>query len=159
MYWKGMRQQIQRHTKVCPRCQISKRHKKKYGHLPPKIATIAPWIQVCVDLVGPYTVKALDGTIMDFMCLTMIDPATGWFEIVELPNTEVQYVRKGEEVVEVIIDKSSACISRLFNKTWLSRYPKARSIIYDNGSEFKLYFEQLCDSYSLLLGSDSTTFH
>ena len=149
MYWKGMRQQIQRHTKVCPRCQISKRHKKKYGHLPPKIATIAPWIQVCVDLVGPYTVKALDGTIMDFMCLTMIDPATGWFEIVELPNTEVQYVRKGEEVVEVIIDKSSACISRLFNKTWLSRYPKARSIIYDNGSEFKLYFEQLCDSYSL----------
>ena len=83
---------------------------------------------------------------MDFMCLTMIDPATGWFEIVELPNTDVLYVRKGEEVAEVIIDKSSKCIARLFNKTWLSRYPKARSIIYDNGSEFKLYFEQLCES-------------
>ena len=86
---------------------------------------------------------------MDFMCLTMIDPATGWFEIVELSNTDVLYVRKGEEVVEVIIDKSSKCIARLFNKTWLSRYPKAQSIIYDNGSEFKLYFEQLCESYSL----------
>jgi len=79
----------------------------------------------------------------------MIDPATGWFEIVELPIAEVSYVRKGEEVVEVIIDKSSKCVARLFNKTWLSRYPKAISIIYDNGSEFKLYFEQLCDSYSL----------
>ena len=31
----------------------------------------------------------------------------------------------------------------------MSRYPKAMSIIYDNGSEFKLYFEQLCESYSL----------
>ena len=104
---------------------------------------------MCVDLVGPYTIKAKDGSILDFMCLTMIDPATGWFEIVELPIAEVSYVRKGEEVVEVIIDKSSKCIARLFNKTWLSRYPKAMSIIYDNGSEFKLYFEQLCESYSL----------
>ena len=111
MYWKNMREHIARYTKYCPRCQISKKQKRKYGHLPPKIATIVPWTQVCVDLVGPYTVKALDGTIMDFMCLTMIDPATGWFEIVELPNTEVQYVRKGEEVVEVIIDKSSMCIA------------------------------------------------
>jgi hypothetical protein len=37
-------------------------------------------------LIGPYTIKGLDGKIMDFMCLTMIDPATGWFEIVELPT-------------------------------------------------------------------------
>ena len=149
MYWKDMRHMIQKHTKLCARCQLGKKHKRKYGHLPAKIATIIPWNQVCVDLVGPYTIKAKDGSILDFMCLTMIDPATGWFEIVELPIAEVSYVRKGEEVVEVIIDKSSKCIARLFNKTWLSRYPKAMSIIYDNGSEFKLYFEQLCDSYSL----------
>ena len=51
-------------------------------------------------------------------------------------------------MVEVIIDKSSSCIACLFNRTWLSRYP-AQSIVYDNGSEFKLYFEQLCESYSL----------
>ena len=28
-----------------------------------------------------------DGTEIDFMCLTMIDPASSWFEIVELPMT------------------------------------------------------------------------
>ena len=80
----------------------------------------------------------------------MIDPATGWFEIVELPNTEITYVKtNGEEITEVIIDKSSAIVSRLFNKSWLSRYPRAKYVIYDNGSEFKLHFESLCDSYAL----------
>jgi hypothetical protein len=41
-----------------------------------------------VDLIGPYTIKGKDGTVIDFMCLTMIDPATSWFEIVELPVLE-----------------------------------------------------------------------
>ena len=47
-----------------------------------------------MDLIGSYTIKAKDRTILDFMCLTMIDPATGWFEIVELPNTDVTYVKR-----------------------------------------------------------------
>ena len=149
MYWKGMRTQIRKHVRTCDRCQLAKRHKRKYGHLPPKIATVTPWKQVCVDLIGPYTIKAKDKTALDFMCLTMIDPATSWFEIVELPTTEVQVVRDGKEVVEVILDKSSSCIARLFNKSWLSRYPRAKYITYDNGSEFKLFFEQICEQYSL----------
>ena len=37
-----------------------------------------------MDLVGPYTFKGKDGTEIDFMCLAMIDPASSWFEIVEL---------------------------------------------------------------------------
>ena len=63
---------------------------------PGKIVTIYPWKQVCVDLVGPYTVKANDGTKLDFMCLTMIDPATSWFEIAELPHSDVEYVTEGK---------------------------------------------------------------
>jgi hypothetical protein len=39
-----------------------------------------------VDLIGPYTHKGKDGSSIDFICLTMIDPATSWFEIVELPT-------------------------------------------------------------------------
>ena len=35
-------------------------------------------------LIGPYTFKVKDGTKIDFMCVTMIDPATSWLEIVEL---------------------------------------------------------------------------
>jgi hypothetical protein len=40
-----------------------------------------------VDLIGPYTLKGKDGIEIDFMCLAMIDPASSWFEIVELPAT------------------------------------------------------------------------
>jgi hypothetical protein len=39
------------------------------------------------------------------------------------------------------------CIAQLFNKTWLSRYPRCCYLIYKNGSEFKLNFEYLCESY------------
>ena len=80
---------------------------------------------------------------MDFMCLTIIDPAKSWFEIVELLNKDVAYVRDKdkEETTEVIIDKSSVCVARLFNKSWLCCYPRAFSIVYDNGSKFKLFFE------------------
>eukprot|EP00985_Skeletonema_marinoi_P026064 scaffold19828_cov58-Skeletonema_marinoi.AAC.1 len=33
-------------------------------------------------------IKSEDGTRLEFMCLTMVDPATGWFEVVELPTAE-----------------------------------------------------------------------
>jgi len=150
MYWKTMRSDIRNHVKRCSRCQKGKKRRRKYGKLPPKIAITTPWQCVCVDLIGPYTLKDSSGSvILDFMCLTMIDPATGWFEIIELPTTDIKFVRKGEEIVDVILDKSSACISRLFNKQWLSRYPRPTYVIYDNGSEFKLHFRALCESYSI----------
>jgi hypothetical protein len=47
----------------------------------------SPWEALCVDLIGPYTLKGGYGAEIDFMCLTMIDPASSWFEIVELPVT------------------------------------------------------------------------
>jgi hypothetical protein len=46
----------------------------------------------------------------------MIDPATGWFEIVEATN------------------KSATSIQDLFHNTWLARYPRAQFIVFDNGS-------------------------
>ncbi len=42
-----------------------------------------------MDLIGPYTLKGKDGTQIDFMCVTMIDPATSWFESVELPISQL----------------------------------------------------------------------
>ena len=44
-----------------------------------------PQEELCMDLIGPYTIKAKDKPVIDFMCDTMIDPVTRWFEIVELP--------------------------------------------------------------------------
>ena len=37
----------------------------------------------------------------------------------------------------------------LVSKTWLSRYPRCQQLIHDNGTEFKLHFEHLCDSYDI----------
>jgi len=153
MYWKGMRTTIRSITKSCRTCQTNKKRKLKYGHLPAKTVIRIPWEALCVDLIGPYTLKGKDGSQIDFMALTMIDPASSWFEIVELPVVDRQRTMnvKGRELLtnDEIFDKSSERIARLVNKTWLCRYPRCRYLIYDNGSEFKLHFEHLCDSYGI----------
>jgi hypothetical protein len=51
--------------------------------------------------------------------------------------------------MEDMFDKTSECIARLVNKMWLSRYPRCHYIIYNNGSEFKLNFEYLCETYGI----------
>ncbi len=135
MYWKGMRTTIRRTVKTCRSCQVKKRHSQKYVHLPPKLVITTPWKALCVALIGPYTLKGKDGLSIDFMCLTMINPATSWFKIVELPmvdqETTVPPTGKGKKVTfdintkvaETYFDKSSAQISNLVYKTWFSRYP------------------------------------
>eukprot|EP00804_Cyclotella_cryptica_P022857 CCRYP_005057-RA/>CCRYP_005057-RA protein AED:0.35 eAED:0.36 QI:0/0/0/1/0/0/2/0/611 len=90
MYWKGLRTTVQSHVKKCHSCQVNKRRQLKYGKLPTKLAITNPWEALCVDLIGPYTLKGKDKTQIDFMCVTMIDPATSWFEIVELPVSQLQ---------------------------------------------------------------------
>ena len=106
---------------------------------------------MCVDLINPYTLKGKDGSQIDFMCLTMIDPASSWFKIVELPvmttitpvvtNSKRTKAHKHIITEETYFDKTSTMISHLVKKTWFSRYPCCRNIVYDNGSEFKLHFE------------------
>ena len=96
-----------------------------YGHLPPKeIGQLVPWERVHVDLVGPYSIKALQDrpatpgrrkpsakkVELQLLAMTFVDPATGWFEIVEVP----------------LIDQSSARISQLFDDVWLHRYPRPK---------------------------------
>jgi hypothetical protein len=85
MYWKGMRISIRSLTKSYRACQVNKKRILKYGHLPPKTIITVPWRRLCVDLIGPYTLKGKDNTIINFMALTMIDLATSWFEVLELP--------------------------------------------------------------------------
>jgi hypothetical protein len=48
---------------------------KKYGLLPPKIEESHPWVMVCVDLVGSFTIRTPAKT-HSLLALTMIDPAT-----------------------------------------------------------------------------------
>jgi hypothetical protein len=137
------------------------RHSQKYGHLSPKLVITTPWKALCVDLIGPYTLKRQDGLSIDFMCLTMINPATSWFKIVELATVNlvmtVPPVGKGKKVTssknttvaEITFNKHSAQISNLGYKTWFSRYLHCQYLIYNNGSEYKLHFRSLCDTYGM----------
>ena len=98
-----------------------------------------------VELIGPYTLKGKGILQIDFMALTMIGPASSWFEIVELPvitHLGRQTVN-GKELLKAnkICYETSDRITKLFNNTWLCRYPWCCYLMYDNKTEFKLYFK------------------
>jgi hypothetical protein len=111
MYWKGMHTTIRSLTKSCRSCQSNKRRSQKYGHLPPKTAITNPWECLCVDLIGPYTLKDEDNLQIDFMALTMIDPTSSWFQIAELPvvkQLHQQTINNKELLIaDEIFDKTS----------------------------------------------------
>jgi hypothetical protein len=73
----------------------------------------------------------------------MIDPATGWFEIVEATN------------------KSATSIQYLFHDIWLARYPRPQFMVFDNGSmdEFKREFKQMCIQENYGINVKPTTSH
>ena len=73
--WKGLRQDVRKKCRTCHRCQIVKRTKSNYGKLPAKEAEGTPWDTLCVDLIGPYTIKKRHKSFT-LWCVTMIDPAT-----------------------------------------------------------------------------------
>jgi hypothetical protein len=73
---------------------------------------------VCVDLLVPLTRKTPTKT-HSLLALTMIDPATGWFEIVKATN------------------KSATSIQDLFHNTWLARYLEPQFIFIDSRGKFK----------------------
>jgi hypothetical protein len=63
----------------------NKKHSQKYNHVLLKLVIMTPQITLWVDLIRQYTLKSKDNTSMSFMCLTMIDPATSWLNIIKLP--------------------------------------------------------------------------
>ena len=77
--------------------------------------------------------------------MTMVDPATGWFEITEVPSYSIEDNVKKDEIQN--IDTSSARISQLFEQAWLGRYPRPKQVIFDHGPEFKMHFVPLLKDF------------
>ena len=73
-----------------------------------------PWYTILLDPIRPNKIKRKghDSTLI-LKALIMIDPETGWFEI-------VQYN-----------DKQIATIANLVEKKWLCRCPLPKIIMYD----------------------------
>ena len=83
-YWPKMAEEIKQHVGYCKSCQINKKVRKEYGKIPVKEAEESlPWNRVNVDMMGPLTVTTATGK-KKLLVLTMINPATGWFEVKEL---------------------------------------------------------------------------
>ena len=89
---------------------------KKYGKLPPKQAETNPCDNLCVDLIGPFTIPRKGKNPLKLWCLTMIDPATGWFEMAQIPN------------------KTTAEIADITQKSWFTRYPLPQRVVFDCGT-------------------------
>jgi Integrase zinc binding domain len=118
LWWPNMRDHITNYVKICPVCQRNKRRQKKYGLLPPKEAEATPWDKLCVDLIGPYKIRRKGEKELICKCVTMIDPATSWFEIQQYD------------------DKQSITVANIVEQEWFSRYPWPTQITFDRGSEF-----------------------
>ena len=105
-WWPTLQENI--HHNLCTKCdtcQHTKCSTKKYGHLPTKEAEADLWEVLCVDLIGPYTIKRCGKKNLMLWCVTMIDPATRWYKMKEIPNKEAN------------------TIANIIEQTWFSRYP------------------------------------
>ena len=105
LVWPGCTKDIEKHVRTCHLCQIYKTHCAKYEYLSPKVLNDIPWHTVCIDQIGPYEVTDNNGTVQKLNAMTMVDPATGWFKIIEVP------------------DKQAETAAKLFDRVWLCRYP------------------------------------
>ena len=128
--WRGLRETVEQYCRTCHICQLTKKQRKKYGHLPTKEAEVTPWKRVNVDVVGPYSVSTPKQK-RQLLAMTMIDPVTGWFEIAPLEEA------------------SSYECQRAFDSYWLARYPRPQQVGVDNGSHFKRHFTELINNYGL----------
>ena len=112
---------------------MCKKQRKKYGHLPAKTAETEMWSRVNVDMIGPYTVKTPSKSLQ-LRAMTMIDPASNWFEVAALP---------------VGVAPSSDICQSILDDVWLSCYPRPMEVGFDNGSEFKALFRELCGNMGM----------
>ena len=121
-----MTSDIKYFVKTCETCKKIKKEQTKILSNP---------IKGCLtrdNSIGCSANTTSTGKLLSLYCKTMIDPATGWFEIKEMKDTN-----------------NSADVSRIFNNELFSRYPRPKRVIMDNGSEFKRDFKPLLKTYGI----------
>ena len=69
----------------------------------------------------------------------MIDPATGWFKMAQIPN------------------KMAIEIADITERTWFTRYPLQQRIVFDRGTEFMAEFANIGQNEYVLKSKPTTT--
>jgi hypothetical protein len=70
---------------------------------------VNPWEQLCIDLLGPYNIKSnVKGVIIPpLKCVTMIDPATGWFKIKQYNDKKsITVAKQGYAIARICVANS-----------------------------------------------------
>ena len=112
-----LKQRINDIVGSCDPCQRYKAVGQGYGQLAPREAPLAPWTEVAVDLIGPWTINVA-GQDVTFDALTCIDTVTNLTELCRINN------------------KTAGHVGMKFENEWLSRYPRPLRCVHDNGGEF-----------------------
>ena len=71
-----------------------------------------------MDLTGPCKIKRKGKDDLVCKAVTMIDPATSWFEMHQIP------------------DKRSDTVANITEQEWFCRHPWPTQITFDRGGEF-----------------------
>ena len=124
-FHKDLRNKVEDIVSRCDTCQRFKQAGRGYGETAPREAALSPWSEIACDLIGPWKLD-VGNQRRTFSALTIIDTVTNLVEVVRLDN------------------HSAAHVALHFENTWLSRYPKPVSCIYDQGGEFTgFHFQQM----------------
>ena len=127
-YFKGIVIQADLYVKPLNICKKFKNSKGSCGNLPPKIiAYLKLWNSVHIYLIVPFYKSIIqrhtDGTTIQkgvrLICMMMLDTATGWFDIFEVPLFGIDEV--SDRNYEYI-DTSSSRFIQIFNHTCLCIY-------------------------------------
>jgi transposase InsO family protein len=116
-YHPKLRDTVEAVLKPCDECQRIKNVQRGHGHTAPREARLLPWSDIAVDLIRPWKLTIGNRTV-EFRALTIIDLVTNLVELVRINS------------------KTSREVTHAFVNTWLARYPKPVSCIYDQGTEF-----------------------
>jgi len=79
-------------------------------------------------MIGPYKIPRKGKSTLTLWAITMIDPATGWFEIAEVPGT-----------------KRADYVANIVDQRWFMRYPWPETVVFDRGTEFMAEFKEMIE--------------
>ena len=98
-------------------CQRHKLTGRGGGRLAARAALLAPWQEVAVNLIGPWSVN-LPSQELKFKALTGIDAVSNCPEMTHINN------------------ETSLRVAQQFENSWLSRHPRPMQCARNQGSEF-----------------------
>ena len=126
--WPKMKKDIESFTRVCHACQLGKRGLQGRRHVPLKDVERQPWEDAAVDLSGPWK-TTIDNKDVNFHTFTIIDPFTGWVEILPIRH------------------KVADNIALLFEQHWLRRYPRPARVIRRVSNSTTQVVHQACANH------------